>query len=116
MHKNLKCSPPELLINYSEYIRVIKNRSERTVEQYQNDLVLFLCYVKARLDGEYTEKLNAGKFKGFAMDVRCFFGTFLSVLRSDGVVEGGTGELEKQKEISSESALEEATMTDEGAK
>lgn len=72
--------------------------------------------VKARLDGEYTEKLNAGKFKGFAMDVRCFFGTFLSVLRSDGVVEGGTGELEKQKEISSESALEEATMTEEGAK
>lgn len=72
--------------------------------------------VKAKLDGDYTAKLNAGKFKGFAMDVRCFFGTFLSVLRSDGVVEGGTGELEKQKEISSESALEEATMTEEGAK
>ncbi len=41
--------------------------------------------VKARLDGEYAEKV------GFMMDVRCFFGTIFSVLRSDGVVEGGTG-------------------------
>ncbi len=40
--------------------------------------------VKARLDGEYVEKL------GLLMDVRCFFGTIFSVLRSDGVVEGGT--------------------------
>ena len=54
--------------------------------------------VKARLDGEYTAELNAGNFKGFLMDLRCFFGTFLKVLRQDGVVEGGTGELEKQKE------------------
>jgi O-antigen biosynthesis protein WbqP len=29
------------------------------------------------------------------MDVRCFFGTIFSVLRSDGVVEGGTGVKEK---------------------
>ncbi len=55
MHKNLQCSPPELLISYSEYIRIIRNRSERTVEQYQNDLILFLCYVKARLEGLSTE-------------------------------------------------------------
>ncbi len=41
--------------------------------------------VKARLDGEYAEKI------GFPMDVRCFFGTIFSVLRRDGVVEGGTG-------------------------
>jgi O-antigen biosynthesis protein WbqP len=41
--------------------------------------------VKARLDGEYAEKI------GLLMDVRCFFGTIFSVLRSDGVVEGGTG-------------------------
>lgn len=41
--------------------------------------------VKAQLDGEYVKKL------GFWMDVRCFFGTFVSVLRADGVVEGGTG-------------------------
>ena len=54
--------------------------------------------VKARFDGEYAAALNAGKFKGFAMDVKCFFGTIVSVLKSDGVVEGGTGELKKQEE------------------
>ena len=54
--------------------------------------------VKARLDGEYTAKLNAHRFRGFAMDVKCFFGTITSVLKSDGVVEGGTGELNKQAE------------------
>lgn len=47
--------------------------------------------VKAAFDGEYVKKF------GFAMDVRCFFGTFLSVLRGDGVVEGGTGSMEKKK-------------------
>ena len=41
--------------------------------------------VKARFDGEYVEKLS------FLFDVRCFFGTIFHVLRSDGVVEGGTG-------------------------
>ena len=54
--------------------------------------------VKAKLDGEYVEKLNSGNFKGFAMDVKCFFGTIASVLKSDGVVEGGTGEMKKQEE------------------
>ena len=51
--------------------------------------------IKAKLDGEYVEKLNSGKFKGVAMDVKCFFGTIASVLKSDGVVEGGTGEMKK---------------------
>jgi len=46
-------------------------------------------HVKAKLDGEYTEKI------GFLMDVRCFFGTIFSVLRSHGVVEGGTGTTSK---------------------
>ena len=48
--------------------------------------------VKARLDGEYVHNLS------FAFDVKCFFGTIVSVLKHDGVVEGGTGELEKKKE------------------
>ena len=47
--------------------------------------------VKARLDGEYVENLS------FLFDCKCFFGTILSVLKSDGVVEGGTGQLEKEK-------------------
>ncbi len=46
---------------------------------------------KAKLDGEYTAALNAGHFQGFFMDCRCFFGTIRSVLRHDGVVEGGPG-------------------------
>ncbi len=41
--------------------------------------------VKAKLDGEYVQRLN------FRFDVRCFLGTIFSVLRADGVVEGGTG-------------------------
>ncbi|TDL78998.1 sugar transferase [Peribacillus frigoritolerans] len=41
--------------------------------------------VKAKLDGEYVEKIS------FWMDVKCFFGTIVSVVKSDGVVEGGTG-------------------------
>lgn len=43
--------------------------------------------VKAKLDGEYVRRMS------FLMDCRCFFGTFLSVLRGDGVVEGGTGSM-----------------------
>lgn len=54
--------------------------------------------VKAKLDGEYVAKLNAGKFQGLAIDIKCFFGTFISVLKSDGVVEGGTGEMRREKE------------------
>ena len=46
--------------------------------------------VKAKLDGEYVEKMS------FLFDCKCFFGTILSVLRHDGVVEGGTGTLNKE--------------------
>ena len=52
--------------------------------------------VKAKLDGEYVEKLNAGFISGAIMDIKCFFGTITSVLKSDGVVEGGTGEIERK--------------------
>ena len=51
--------------------------------------------VKAKLDGEYVDRLRKNVFSGIAMDVKCFFGTITSVLKSDGVVEGGTGELKK---------------------
>ena len=46
--------------------------------------------VKAKLDGDYVEKMSLG------MDVKCFLGTIKSVLKSDGVVEGGTGEMAKK--------------------
>ena len=46
--------------------------------------------VKARFDGEYVEKM------GFAFDCKCFFGTIVSVLKHDGVVEGGTGAMKEK--------------------
>lgn len=45
--------------------------------------------VKAKLDGEYVQKLS------FTFDCKCFFGTIFSVLRSEGVVEGGTGNINR---------------------
>ena len=48
--------------------------------------------VKAKLDGEYVERMS------FGFDVKCFVGTIVSVLKHDGVVEGGTGTIEKEKE------------------
>lgn len=45
---------------------------------------------KAELDGYYIQHLS------FGLDVRCFFGTIKSVAKSEGVVEGGTGNMEKK--------------------
>lgn len=47
--------------------------------------------VKAAIDGEYIERMS------FRFDCKCFFVTILSVLKHDGVVEGGTGEMKKEK-------------------
>ena len=62
--------------------------------------------VKAKLDGEYVEK------ESLLFDIKCFLGTIGSVLSSDGVVEGGTGELTKagigdEREISPEKAAQQ---------
>ena len=56
--------------------------------------------IKAKLDGEYVEKMS------FCFDCKCFFGTIKSVLKSEGIVEGGTGEMKKraqQEEIKTKS-------------
>ncbi len=45
--------------------------------------------VKAKLDGEYVRKMGLG------MDIRCILGTVFSVLRHEGVVEGGTGVMQE---------------------
>lgn len=45
---------------------------------------------KAELDGYYVQHLS------FGLDVRCFFGTIKSVAKSEGVVEGGTGNMGKK--------------------
>ena len=46
--------------------------------------------VKARLDGEYVQKM------GFLFDIKCMIGTVLPVFTGAGVVEGGTGKLEQE--------------------
>lgn len=46
--------------------------------------------VKAKLDGEYVNNIC------FKMDVRCFFGTIVSVLGHEGIVEGGTGAIQNK--------------------
>jgi len=45
---------------------------------------------KARLDGQYTANITP------MMDLKCFFGTIISVFKSEGVVEGGTGSAKKE--------------------
>lgn len=47
---------------------------------------------KARYDGEYVEK------RGFFFDIAVIFKTVIFVFKRRGVVEGGTGELEKKEE------------------
>ena len=56
----------------------INGRDELPIEQ------------KAALDGEYVKNLS------FLFDCRCFFGSITAVLKHDGVVEGGTGAMEKK--------------------
>jgi O-antigen biosynthesis protein WbqP len=53
--------------------------------------------IKARLDGDYVRDMS------LAMDIKCFFGTIISVLKRDGVVEGGTNTLQLSKEVSDNS-------------
>ena len=52
---------------------------------------------KAKLDGYYVKHISLW------LDIRIFFGTIVSIFKSDGVVEGGTGTLEKNKPDSNES-------------
>lgn len=46
---------------------------------------------KAALDGEYVKKMSLW------FDLKCIVGTVIVVVRREGVVEGGTGAMEKQK-------------------
>ncbi len=52
--------------------------------------------VKAKLDGEYATALKKGGFHALIWDCKCFFGSITSVFKHDGVVEGGTGSLDKK--------------------
>ena len=63
--------------------------------------------LKAKLDGEYVERM------GFLFDCKCFFGTVISVLKHDGVVEGGTGELKKQAQAQNVESVAEKERQEE---
>lgn len=49
---------------------------------------------KAKLDGYYVEHISLW------LDIKIFFGTIWSIFKSEGVVEGGTGTLEKKNKES----------------
>lgn len=53
---------------------------------------------KAKLDGEYAQALKKSSWSGLKMDIKVFVDSVKAVLKSDGVVEGGTGEIHKQEE------------------
>lgn len=53
--------------------------------------------VKAKLDGDYVQRLRSGGLRAFLFDCRCFVGTIFSVAKGDGVVEGGTSELHRHE-------------------
>lgn len=55
--------------------------------------------IKAELDGEYVKK------KGLIFDIKCFLGTLVSVVKRDGVVEGGTGSKGKEESSSSKEPI-----------
>ncbi|WP_423408387.1 sugar transferase [Heyndrickxia sp. MSNUG] len=55
--------------------------------------------VKSKLDGEYVEKISLW------MDVKCFFWTIISVAKSNGVVEGGTGTLGRKEVPSTKESI-----------
>ena len=49
---------------------------------------------KAKFDGEYVQALSQGNISGITEDIKCFTGTIASVIKHEGVVEGGTGRKE----------------------
>jgi O-antigen biosynthesis protein WbqP len=56
--------------------------------------------VKSKLDGEYVDRMS------FRFDVKCFVGTVVSVVKHDGVVEGGTGSTAKKETASGKEQIQ----------
>lgn len=57
---------------------------------------------KAKIDGEYAQALKKSSISGLIMDTKIMFGSVVAVLESKGVVEGGTGQMEKEFEKANE--------------
>lgn len=64
----------------------ISGRDELEIEQ------------KAKLDGVYAVELKKSSLSGLMMDIKLFLGSIYAVLKSKGVVEGGTGQIAKEIE------------------
>ena len=67
---------------------------------------------KARLDGIYTRLLHSSNLRGFLLDLQCFFGTFLPVLRSEGVVEGKNFQIQASENSKASEASDEINEND----
>ena len=68
---------------------------------------------KAKLDGVYARELSKSSLSGFIMDMKMFFGSVFSVLKSEGVVEGGTGALAKEFAKTVQLDISDADMAEE---
>ena len=53
---------------------------------------------KAKLDGVYAKSLKSSSIAGALMDIKIFMGSLKAVIKSDWVVEGGTGMIAKEIE------------------
>ena len=67
---------------------------------------------KAKLDGVYAKELKKSSINGFLMDCKMFIGSISSVLRSSGVVEGGTGAI--AREFNKAEFVENGDVSDAG--
>ncbi len=82
------------LINERENFKVNEIRPGLTGWAQINGRDELPIKVKAEFDHYYIKNMS------FALDCKCFFGTILSVIKHEGVVEGGTGSLQiLQQEI-----------------
>lgn len=70
------------MVEYEQYQRVIRNRAVRTVEQYENDLVLFLCFYKAKREG-----LSTDPEKHNDIDISTMTTEYLSQVRPENIYE-----------------------------
>lgn len=59
---------------------------------------------KAKLDGEYVEKISLW------FDIQCFLGTVGKVAKDDSVVEGGTGEMRKNEDAVEDTKCEKECL------
>ena len=68
--------------------------------------------VKAKMDGKYARALRKNSMTGFCIDFDVLVRTVTSVLHSEGVVEGGTGSLNKEQNKAEDKSDESESFDD----